>query len=495
MDKPRIRLWGTAEHLNIFLVDGAEVRKSIDMQFATYAQPERHGYVPASEVWIDADGVDDANVETIAACAILEMERLQAAKQTTNGHRYDMSKMDRATMETLAKVDPDVAKLLNGGSKAVVEALAKDMTATDVHVSSSVDSGGGGLTIEEIQRRAKDQKPKKIDTDTGKVVTEKVDLRALLLKAKEAELEKVAVPRSLKMKTDTEAHLPFPVDQNALSNLSDVQRQRFLDAATKGEGAEDREVPIKTLVGLHDSIDPAKLAGMQAARDDQSSDEHEGASSAPIVAHFDRKNYLIDGHHRATLDYLGGASNIAVKYVDLNKAPAVDKAAIGADKSVHVTIKQSGDVEIATMPATAAVKEVTKDAAWVATDERRARIVKVDAPLKMIWGWANKITEGGSAVEDSQGDVIKPGELVRFTTDFMVDERVGKTNHQGDATHMVIHSFPMTYELAKAFGLQTDDEGWMVGVHAFDADTLAAAEAGDLMAFSIGGSGDRQKIG
>lgn len=262
MDKPRIRLWGTAEHLNIFLVDGAEVRKSIDMQFASYAQPERHGYVPASEVWIDADGVDDANVETIAACAILEMERLQAAKQTTNGHRYDMSKMDRATMEQLAKVDPDVAKLLNGGSKAVVEALAKDMTATDVHVSSSTDSGGNGLTIEEIQRRAKDQKPKKIDTDTGKVVTEKVDLRALLLKAKEDELEKVAVPRSLKMKTDTEAHLPFPHDPNALNNLNESQRQRFLDAATKGEGAEDREVPIKTLVGMHDSIDPAKLAGM-----------------------------------------------------------------------------------------------------------------------------------------------------------------------------------------------------------------------------------------
>ena len=140
----------------------------------------------------------------------------------------------------------------------------------------------------------------------------------------------------------------------------------------------------------------------------------------------------------------------------------------------------------------AGVGKSDDEASTFQTSERLARIVKVDGEL--IWGWANVITEGGQPVTDVQGDQIEPGELVRFTTDFMVDHRIGKTNHEGDQTHVVVHSMPITYELAKAFGIDTADEGWIVGVKP-DADTLARAKSGDLAAFSIGGEGNRVPVG
>ncbi len=127
------------------------------------------------------------------------------------------------------------------------------------------------------------------------------------------------------------------------------------------------------------------------------------------------------------------------------------------------------------------------------TESHRGRIVKVDEARKICYGWANVITEGGAQVVDTQDDGISPGEMVRFTTEFMMDQRIGKTNHAGEPTHMVVHSMPLTYELAKAFGIETPDEGWLVGVYIHDQNTLAAVQAGELAAFSIGGSGERRK--
>ncbi len=137
----------------------------------------------------------------------------------------------------------------------------------------------------------------------------------------------------------------------------------------------------------------------------------------------------------------------------------------------------------------------TDEPAELQTIERLGRIVKVDQSRKIAYGWANVITEKNCPVVDSQGDMIAPGELIRFTTDFMLDSRVGKTVHEGEQTHVVVHSMPMTYELAKAFGIDTPDEGWLVGVYIHDPDTLAKAVSGELAAFSIGGAGERVPVG
>lgn len=130
----------------------------------------------------------------------------------------------------------------------------------------------------------------------------------------------------------------------------------------------------------------------------------------------------------------------------------------------------------------------------LAFDEMRCKIVKVDEAKQIVYGWASVITEKGIPVEDLQGDVIRPGELLKTTTDFMIEERVGKTNHAGDQTHMIVHSFPMTYELAKALGIETNDEGWLVGCYVSDPETLEKVISGDLPCFSIGGMGQRKEI-
>lgn len=489
MDKPYVTLWGTADEVRIFTVDGDEIRKSIDPAFTGYGEPERDKYVPGGEVWVDSSTAPD-KVEMIAACAILQMERAQVAKGN------DM-KMDTGTMQRLGTTDPDVRKLLNGGSEALAAALAKrglvekDLTVGDVHVSGDED-GATGLTLAEIQRRAKDQKPKVVNTDTGKVVG-KVDLRALLEKAKAtsfdevmAEVEKVA-PRALKPHPDGGAYSPFPHDPQALDKLKPDQVKRFLDAATKGT-AEQREVPIKSLVAMHDKVDPDKMSALQAARDDG----NDAASAPPIVAHYDSKNYIVDGHHRAALDYLNGANKINVNYVDLGKREADEPAVEGEPEPVTKSEAQSITINI-NAPAVAKADAALINK-FIKKSEHHGHVIAKDDTQRIVWCWGNIITEGGAPVIDTQEDMITPGEMVKMTTDFMVEERVGKTDHAGDQTHMIVHSFPLTYELAKAFGIQTDNEGWMAGLLVSDAETMRRVDIGDLVCLSIGGHGDRTPL-
>lgn len=488
MDAPYVTLWGTADEVRIFTVDGDEIRKSIDPAFTGYGEPERDKYVPGGEVWVDSSTAPD-KVEMIAACAILQMERAQVGKGNN-------MKMNTGTMQRLGTTDPDVRKMLNGGSEALAAALAKrglvekDLTVGDVHVSGDED-GATGLTLAEIQRRAKDQKPKVVNTDTGKVG--KVDLRALLEKAQAtsfdevmAEVEKAA-PRALKPHPDGGAYSPFPHDPQALDKLKPDQVKRFLDAATKGT-AEQREVPIKSLVAMHDKVDPDKLNGIQDARDNGNAD----AGLAPIVAHYDSKNYIVDGHHRAAVDYLNGANKINVNYVDLGKREADEPVVEDEPEPVAKSEAQSITINInapAVAKTDAAIARKLVNASGL-----NGRVIAKDDVKKIVWAWANVITEGGVPVVDVQDDMITPDELVKCTTDFMVDERVGNTDHVGGQTHMVIHSLPLTYELAKAFGIQTDNEGWLVGLRVDDEPTMQRVDVGDLIALSIEGSGDRTPL-
>ena len=90
--------------------------------------------------------------------------------------------------------------------------------------------------------------------------------------------------------------------------------------------------------------------------------------------------------------------------------------------------------------------------------------------------------------------MIEPAELVSATTEFMKSVRTGKSMHQGPKIGTVVHSLPLTKEIAKSLGLETENEGWIVGMHIEDDDVWKAVKAGNLKAFSIGGQGVREKI-
>ena len=123
-----------------------------------------------------------------------------------------------------------------------------------------------------------------------------------------------------------------------------------------------------------------------------------------------------------------------------------------------------------------------------------SEVFKADEDQRIVYGWASVISENGVDVEDLQGDVIKAEELVSSTTEFMKTVRTAKAMHQGDKIGTVVHSLPLTAEIAKSLDIETTREGWIVGMHIESDEIWKSVKEGTLKAFSIGGSGVREKI-
>jgi hypothetical protein len=123
-----------------------------------------------------------------------------------------------------------------------------------------------------------------------------------------------------------------------------------------------------------------------------------------------------------------------------------------------------------------------------------AKIIKADSEEQIAWGWASVVSEKGEAVTDRQGDIISPDEMEKMATKFMLSARQAKAMHDGEGIGEVVHSFPMTKQLAKEFGLTTDREGWIIAMKISDTDIWNRVKSGQLKAFSIGGTGRSEPI-
>lgn len=119
-------------------------------------------------------------------------------------------------------------------------------------------------------------------------------------------------------------------------------------------------------------------------------------------------------------------------------------------------------------------------------------ILKIDNERRIAWGWASVATVNGKLVTDLQGDTITPTELGKMADRFMASARTAKAMHEGDSIGEVLHSFPLTNEIAEAFGLNTDREGWIIGMKIHDDATWAAMKSGQFKGFSIGGKAKRK---
>lgn len=122
------------------------------------------------------------------------------------------------------------------------------------------------------------------------------------------------------------------------------------------------------------------------------------------------------------------------------------------------------------------------------------QILKYDEEQRMFYGWASVVTEKGKPVVDRQGDIIEPKTLEKAATNFMKDVRVGKVMHEGDQKVVFVHSMPLTKELCEALGIQSDNEGWVVGGYVYDDETWEMVKSGKLPALSIGGRAKREKV-
>ena len=121
------------------------------------------------------------------------------------------------------------------------------------------------------------------------------------------------------------------------------------------------------------------------------------------------------------------------------------------------------------------------------SEELEGKVLKVDDEQRMVYGWASVITEKGEDVVDRQGDVIKSDVMVKAVNKFMEHVRVGKEMHDGNQVGMVVHSWPVTNDICKSIGIQSDREGWIVAFKVYDDEVWAKVKSGELGAFSIGG--------
>ncbi|QOZ29785.1 hypothetical protein XH93_18135 [Bradyrhizobium sp. CCBAU 51753] len=118
--------------------------------------------------------------------------------------------------------------------------------------------------------------------------------------------------------------------------------------------------------------------------------------------------------------------------------------------------------------------------------DTEASVFKVDDSLGLVFGWAIVCNKAGEAYYDTQGDHIPEDSMLKAAADFMKNSRVAKDMHQGDEIGPVVFAWPMTAEIAKAMGIETETTGLMIAMLP-PADILAKFKDGSYTGFSIGG--------
>ena len=124
------------------------------------------------------------------------------------------------------------------------------------------------------------------------------------------------------------------------------------------------------------------------------------------------------------------------------------------------------------------------------TDEKkfelRAKVLKIDAGLGLVMGHAIICMEDGEPYFDLQGDHIPESTMLEAALDFMENSQVAKEMHTGEQAGTVVFAWPMTEDIAKAFGILTRRTGLMIAMRP-DKDMLKRFQLGELTGYSIGG--------
>lgn len=114
-------------------------------------------------------------------------------------------------------------------------------------------------------------------------------------------------------------------------------------------------------------------------------------------------------------------------------------------------------------------------------------VLKVNESDRLLYGWAVISSIHGEPYFDTDNEHIPEDVMMRAATKFMIDNRVSKDSHDNDKTvGMVVHSFPLTKEIATALGIYCDVQGWIVGVKVNDI-IMNKFKTGEYRGFSIGG--------
>lgn len=123
---------------------------------------------------------------------------------------------------------------------------------------------------------------------------------------------------------------------------------------------------------------------------------------------------------------------------------------------------------------------------------RECEFVKVDDGLGLVFGFAVICTEGGVPYVDLQKDHCPEDAMVEAALDLMLSNPISGDNHARDAAGQPVadgripFAFPLTTEIAKALGIQTERTGLLVALKP-GPEVLQKFKDGIYKGFSIGG--------
>jgi hypothetical protein len=126
--------------------------------------------------------------------------------------------------------------------------------------------------------------------------------------------------------------------------------------------------------------------------------------------------------------------------------------------------------------------------------QTESTILKVSTELGLIFGFAAICKVDGEDFVDSDNEHYPEEAMLADTTEFAKSRRVACTMHARDAAGQpvedggVVHTFPLTTEIAKALDIQTRVTGLLVALAPDDPATIEKARNGEFTGFSIGGA-------
>lgn len=125
----------------------------------------------------------------------------------------------------------------------------------------------------------------------------------------------------------------------------------------------------------------------------------------------------------------------------------------------------------------------------------QVEIAKAAPDGSFVRGWGAVVSVDGKAVIDWEGDVLPMSVLREAVHDYMSGERVAKVMHKGVQIGSVVEGVIIDDDFAEAHGITHGKRGWWVGMAVEDTDVRKGVMRGDYTGFSIGGRGDRVKVG
>lgn len=126
--------------------------------------------------------------------------------------------------------------------------------------------------------------------------------------------------------------------------------------------------------------------------------------------------------------------------------------------------------------------------------ELTAKVFKVDTDQRLVYGWLSVTEKDGALVVDSQRDVIREDTLVKAVHTLMTDTRAAKVMHSGKRVGEFVEAIVFTRDVQKALGIDLGLVGAFACLKVHDDVAWERVKAGELRAFSIGGTGVRRKL-